>query len=351
MGDAPRSRALHRFAVLTAVATLGLIVAGGLVTSTESGLSVPDWPLSYGRLMPPMVGGVFYEHGHRMVATAVGVLTVVLAVWLARREPRRWVRRLGFLAVATVVAQGILGGLTVIFLLPTAVSVAHACLAQTFLCLVVAIAVVTSPRWEPLGSDPRRGSDPAHSVARVPASRLAALATAAVFVQLVIGAVMRHTKAGLAIPDFPLALGRVVPRIDSFPVAIAFAHRAWALVVAGLVLAAAVAAYRSGLRRTALFLATLVPAQIALGALTVLSRKGVAITTAHVATGALLLGTSLVVSLCGLGPRRSLRERRPRGLKRGLTGAAAFAARTAARNFKTKASTVAIRNRVTHASR
>src|SRR5687767_5859274 len=127
-----RSRALHRYAIVTAVATLLLIVAGGLVTSTESGLSVPDWPLSYGRLMPPMVGGVFYEHGHRMVATAVGLLTVVLAVWLARREPRPWVRRLGWLALAAVVAQGLLGGLTVIYLLPTAISVAHACLAQAF---------------------------------------------------------------------------------------------------------------------------------------------------------------------------------------------------------------------------
>jgi len=289
MPDAPRSRALHRFAVATAVATLALIVAGGLVTSTESGLSVPDWPLSYGRLMPPMVGGVFYEHGHRMVATTVGISTVILAVWLARREPRRWVRRLGYLAVATVVAQGVLGGLTVIFLLPTAVSVAHACLAQTFLCLTVTIAVVTSPRW-----------DPRPAAALAPAARLALLAAAAVFLQLVIGAVMRHTKAGLAIPDFPLSLGRLVPRIDSFPVAIAFAHRAWALVVAGLVFTAAVAAYRVGLRRSALFLGLLVPVQIALGALTVLSRKNVAITTAHVATGALLLGTSIALALSGM---------------------------------------------------
>jgi len=289
MPDAPRSRALHRFAVATAVATLALIVAGGLVTSTESGLSVPDWPLSYGRLMPPMVGGVFYEHGHRMVATTVGILTVILAAWLARREPRRWVRRLGYLAVATVLAQGVLGGLTVIFLLPTAVSVAHACLAQTFLCLTVTIAVVTSPRW-----------DPRPAAARAPASRLALLAAAAVFLQLVIGAVMRHTKAGLAIPDFPLSLGRLVPRLDSFPVAIAFAHRAWAVVVAILVLTAAVAAYRVGLRRSALFLGLLVPVQIALGALTVLSRKNVAITTAHVATGALLLGTSIALALSGM---------------------------------------------------
>src|SRR6478672_5316017 len=102
MGDAPRSRALHRYAVLTAAVTLLLIVAGGLVTSTESGLSVPDWPLSYGRLMPPMVGGVFYEHGHRRVATTVGLLTVRLVIWLSRSEPRAWVRRLGWAALGAV---------------------------------------------------------------------------------------------------------------------------------------------------------------------------------------------------------------------------------------------------------
>ena len=128
------------------------------MTSTESGLSVPDWPLSYGRLHAVRwSAGVFYEHGHRMVATTVGLLTIVLAVWLARREPRRWVRRLGYLALAAVVAQGVLGGLTVIFLLPTAVSVAHACLAQTFFCLDVAIAVVTSPRWRAAPADSRAG--------------------------------------------------------------------------------------------------------------------------------------------------------------------------------------------------
>jgi cytochrome c oxidase assembly protein subunit 15 len=306
----PRSLALHRFAVATAVATLGLIVAGGLVTSTESGLSVPDWPLSYGRLMPPMVGGVRYEHGHRMVATAVGILTVVLAVWLARKEPRRWVRRLGLLAVVAVVAQGVLGGLTVIFLLPTAVSVAHACLAQTFFCLTVAIAVVISPRWEP-GEGKRSAGTGSTDLHPPPYSerlpRLAALTAGAVFLQLAIGAVMRHTKAGLAIPDFPLALGRVVPPLDSFPIAIAFAHRAWALVIAGLVFATVVAALRAGNRRTALFLGALVLAQIALGALTVLSRKNVAITTAHVATGALLLGTSLALSLLSMSRARAAR--------------------------------------------
>ena len=297
-GETPRTPplGLHRFAVATAVATLFLIFAGGLVTSTESGLSVPDWPLSYGRLMPPMVGGVFYEHGHRMVATAVGILTVILAVWLFRREPRAWVRRLGYAALAAVVAQGVLGGLTVLFLLPTAVSVAHACLAQTFFCLIVTVAVVTSPAWR-AAADARRD----------PAFRMGAATVTAIFLQLLAGAVMRHTKAGLAIPDFPLALGRVVPPITSFPIAIHFAHRLGALAVAGCVAGCVIQAFRSGrpgLWKTALLLAGLVVVQIALGALTVLSRKAVAVTTAHVATGALLLAIALTFTLAALAQRK-----------------------------------------------
>jgi len=283
---------LHRYAVATALATLCLIFIGGLVTSTESGLSVPDWPLSYGRLMPPMVGGVFYEHGHRMAASAVGLLTIGLAVFLARREPRRWVRLLGYGALAAVVAQGILGGLTVLLLLPTAVSVAHACLAQTFFCLVVTIAVVTSPRWE--------NAEPA---ARGMAFRAGVVTVAAVFLQLLVGAVMRHTKAGLAIPDFPLSLGRVVPPLSSSAIAIHFAHRVMALVVAGCVAAAVAAAFRSGrrgLKKAASGLGFLVVAQIALGAATVLTKKAVPVATAHVAMGALLLGTALAFTLGSL---------------------------------------------------
>jgi cytochrome c oxidase assembly protein subunit 15 len=288
---------LHRFAVATAIATLFLIFAGGLVTSTEAGLSVPDWPLSYGRLMPPMVGGVFYEHGHRMIATSVGVLTVILAVWLARREPRAWVRRLGYGALAAVVAQGVLGGLTVIFLLPTAVSVAHACLAQTFFCLIVTIAVVTSPAW--------RGGEPAREN---PVARIGAATVAVIFLQLLLGAVMRHTKAGLAIPDFPLALGEVVPPLSSFAVAIHFAHRVGAVAVAvfaGVSSARAFASGRPGLKKTALLLVALVGVQIALGAWTVLSRKAVPVTTAHVAAGAVVLGTALALTLASLKTGRS----------------------------------------------
>ncbi len=283
------SLGVHRFAMLVAAATLFLIVAGGLVTSTESGLSVPDWPLSYGRLMPPMVGGVFYEHGHRLTAAAVGILTIVLAVWLARREPRAWVRRLGYAALGTVLAQGALGGATVLFLLPTAVSVAHACLAQTFFCLIVTIAVVTSPGWR--DAEPTRGS---------PLGRIGAVTVGVIFLQLLLGALMRHMKAGLAIPDFPLALNRLVPPFSSFAVAIHFAHRVGALFIAGCVFGCLVAAFRSGrpgLKKAAAGLGVLAVAQIALGAATVLSRKAVPITTAHVATGALLLGTALAFTL------------------------------------------------------
>src|SRR5713101_4803506 len=119
------NRGLHRFALFTACCTAFLIFVGGLVTSTESGLAVPDWPLSYGKFFPPMVGGIFYEHGHRMIAATVGILTVIQAIWLQRRARKRILRVLGWTAVGAVIAQGLLGGLTVLFLLPPAISIAH----------------------------------------------------------------------------------------------------------------------------------------------------------------------------------------------------------------------------------
>src|SRR3954453_3032388 len=139
--------ALHRFAVLVAVSTLFLVIAGASVTSNQAGLSVPDWPLSYGQVMPEMKGGVFYEHGHRIIASAVGLLTVILVVWLWRAESRLWVRWLGLAALAGVILQGVLGGLTVLYLLPKAVSISHACLAQLFFSTTVALALFTSPGW------------------------------------------------------------------------------------------------------------------------------------------------------------------------------------------------------------
>ncbi|TMA82892.1 MAG: hypothetical protein E6J77_15145, partial [Deltaproteobacteria bacterium] len=198
----PRSGSgLHRLAVATAGATLVLLFLGGLVTSTGSGLAVPDWPLSFGQVFPPMVGGVLFEHGHRLAATAVGCLTVVLALWTVVGDARASVRALGLLALLAVVLQGLLGGITVLYKLPLAVSVTHACLAQTFFCLTVTLALVTSPAW----SAPRPRRSPAALAV------LAGFTTAAVFGQLVLGALMRHMHAGLAIPDFPLAFGRLVP--------------------------------------------------------------------------------------------------------------------------------------------
>src|SRR5438067_11748953 len=141
------SRGIHRLAAATAAATFVLLFVGGLVTSTGSGLAVPDWPLSFGQVFPPMVGGVLFEHGHRLAAATVGCLTIVLALWTVIGEARPAVRALGLLALLAVLLQGVLGGVTVLYKLPLAVSVAHACLAQAFFCLTVSLAVVTGPAW------------------------------------------------------------------------------------------------------------------------------------------------------------------------------------------------------------
>src|SRR3989442_8248138 len=139
---------LHRFAVLTAAATFVLLFVGGLVTSTGSGLAVPDWPLSFGQVFPPMVGGVLFEHGHRLVAALVGLLTVALMVLLTQWESRIWVRWLARGAVLAVLLPGALRGRTGLLRLPLVVSVTHACLAQAFLCLVITLAVCTAPGWQ-----------------------------------------------------------------------------------------------------------------------------------------------------------------------------------------------------------
>ena len=287
----PPSLWRHRFAVLVLLSTLLLIFVGGLVTSKGAGLSVPDWPLSYGMLMPPMVGNVFYEHGHRMVAATVGLLTLCLALWTWRAEPRRGVRWLAWAALLAVVLQGLLGGLTVLFLLPTPVSVAHACLAQTFLCLVVALTYATSREWR---------DAPERSVDTGGVRALSLFATGLVFGQLLVGAVVRHTGSGLAIPDFPLALGRLIPPFDSVGVAIHFLHRLVALgvlVTVGLLVRASRRSGLTALSRPAWALLLLVVVQIALGAATVLTAKGPVVTTFHVVTGAAVLALTWFLAL------------------------------------------------------
>ena len=289
---------LHRYACLLVVATFLLVVAGGMVTSTNSGLSVPDWPTTYGHQMfsfplSGMVGGIFYEHGHRLIASVVGLLTIGLTVWLWIREPRRWVRWLGVAALAAVVLQGVLGGLTVLYLLPDAVSISHAGLAQIFFLLTVTIALVTSGGWRQPAAPP---------VNDQALRRRTALLTAAVYVQILIGATMRHTGGGLAIPDFPLSYGHLVPPFWTTDIAIHFAHRVGALVVTLLAVAAVGHIWRRHrgrpqLRRNAWLLVLLVVTQVSLGALVVLTGKQPVINTLHVATGALVLAASLVVML------------------------------------------------------
>ena len=263
------------------------------MTSTGSGLAVPDWPLSFGQVMPPMAGGVLFEHGHRLVATTIGILTIVLAVWYQGRETRRHVRLMAWAALAAVIVQGLLGGLTVLLRLPPLVSVAHACLAQGFWALVVTLAVVTAPSWT---AAPARPGTP-----RARRIHPAAIAASAVFVQLVLGAAMRHTGAGLAIPDFPLAFGRIVPPFASAAIGVHYAHRVMAAVIALLVAWTAVVAGRDPGRPDvaipARLAAALVIVQILLGGAAVLSRLAVVPTTAHLVNGALLLAALLVAAL------------------------------------------------------
>jgi len=256
---------------------------------------VPDWPLSYGTYFPPLVGGIFYEHGHRMIAGTVGIMTMLLGLWLWRSEPRAWVRRLGGIAVFAVLAQAGLGGLTVIFLLPTAVSVAHAGLAMAFFAITCALALVTSPSWlQPV----ERAALPE----ALPLPRLAALTSAAIYTQILIGATVRHTGSGLACPDFPLCNGEVLPPIDSLGIALHLLHRAGALVVVGMVVwvyrrVTAAHATDAPLVVPATIALTLVGAQFLLGALTVWNALAIEPTTAHVGGGALLLITMVTLTL------------------------------------------------------
>jgi cytochrome c oxidase assembly protein subunit 15 len=293
---------LFLYTLLVAASTAVLIFAGGMVTSTGSGLSVPDWPNTYGWFMwtfplEKMVGGIFYEHTHRLIASTVGFLIVVLALWLWRAEPRRWVRRLGYIALGAVITQGVLGGITVLWYLPDPISIAHASLAEIVFCLTVTIALVESPGWKRAYVRGTHGpvDDPLFR-------RLAAATTAIIYLQILIGATMRHTNAGLAIPDFPFAFGHLIPPHWDAKIAIHFAHRVGALVVTTFILATighAIYHHRAHreLLRPSLLLLTLLPIQITLGALTVLSGKQPVINSFHVVTGASVLITSLVLTL------------------------------------------------------
>lgn len=291
-------RPYHNLVRVTAASTAIIIGAGALVTTTGSGLSVPDWPTSFGTFFPPLelwVNGVEFEHTHRLIAGGVGLLVLASGVTVLRRDERRGVRLLAVLAMGAVLLQALLGGLTVIFKLPPAISASHGTLGQTFFCMMVALAMVTSPAWA--------------TAARQPATRdalwaqvLAVLLTVTVWVQLVIGATMRHLHAGLAIPDFPLSQGGLVPATFTPTIAINFAHRVGALVVfclAATLVSLIVLRLRDcrPLLTTGLRLAALVLLQVTLGAFIVWTHRNVLITSLHVLNGALVLVTSVVVTM------------------------------------------------------
>jgi len=185
---------LHRLALLTASVTLVLIFVGGLVTNTGSALAVPDWPTTFGYSMflypwSRMVGGIFYEHSHRLIGSVVGILTVTLAVWMWIEEPRRWLRWLGAVALVAVIVQGVLGGLRVILLSAgTTIAIIHGCLAQAFFALTVSLALFTSPGWT-------QESEQIPVAEAGPLKRLSLLTTGLIALQIIVGAILTH--AGL----------------------------------------------------------------------------------------------------------------------------------------------------------
>ena len=316
---------LYRFIVLTAAATFLLLGLGGLVTSHEAGMSVPDWPTSYGYNMFALPikfwkGGALFEHTHRLLASAVGLLTTILAVWLWFKDSRQWMRWLGVVAFVLVALQGVLGGLRVTLHMDK-LGIVHGALAQLFFVLICALALFSSRWW--LNSvvavyDRRSGENATVTDRRYKNLRALVLATTIlVFLQLVLGATMRHQHAGLAIPDFPAAYGKIWPdtsaaaiqsynehRMDivaenpitAFQVILQMVHRIVALAIfVGVAVCAQQAWRRLGkkdpLTRLAVFWLALIAGQIALGAWTIWSNKAADVATAHVLAGALSLVT------------------------------------------------------------
>ncbi len=281
-GLARTPRALHQFIVFTTACTFLLLVAGALVTSNDAGLSVPTWPFAPSGILPRMVGGVRFEYSHRMIAGFVGLLTMILAVWAWRREKRRWLRWLAMGAFLLVVVQAVLGGITVLFDLPSAISTAHAATAQIFFCTLVALVLFTGPWWQ---SDLPMLEEKAR-----PTLRSVATATVVViFLQLVLGAAYRHNAFG------------VLPHV--FGAGVVTAMVAWSATIV-------LCRHReiAPLRQAAKLLLTLLIVQVCLGVTAywaVLYQNQLAqpallpvvITVAHVVNGALTLAAALWLSL------------------------------------------------------
>lgn len=300
------NRPLHFFAVFTTLWTFILICSGGLVTSKGAGMSVPDWPTTYGYNMflfpiSRWVGGIFYEHTHRLIASGIGIWTLLLSAWILAVEKRRWVRILGILAFLSVVFQGVLGGLRVT-LNANFIGIFHGMLAQSFLSLLGILAIVTSP-WFLSGKyknfyAPRRLKWVAMTV------------TLIIFIQLIVATSMRHAHAGLSITDFPTAYGKWWPPMDAPSVArinqdritqgqvattaiqigLQMLHRLLAIVIfIGVGLFAYLIRKFTYLRSLGITWVFLICIQITLGAWTIWSNKAADIATTHMAIGALSL--------------------------------------------------------------
>src|SRR6266481_4910220 len=324
VGDRPYSGWLNRFAWLTCVATLLLICSGGMVTSKGVGLAVPDWPTPFGYNMflfpvSKWIGGVLFEHTHRLIASTVGFLTIILAIWLWRTEDRHAVRTLGLLAVGGVILQGILGGLRVT-LLKDQIGIFHACLAQAFLGLIVLIAIVTTDFWRTLNRNSTVLNGQVHQRFRR-VKQFAIATTIVIYVQLALGASMRHQHKDLAILDFPTANGAWIPDtsaaalakintwrdaralsdVSEFQIWLQMVHRFLALIVAIAIVAFCARVWREmrdfiAFKRLSLLWVVLIFGQIALGASVIWSNKAADIATAHVALGAVMLSFGVSIS-------------------------------------------------------
>jgi cytochrome c oxidase assembly protein subunit 15 len=310
---------LNRFAWFLCVTALLLICSGGMVTSKNVGLAVPDWPTTFGYNMflfpvSKWVGGILFEHTHRLIASTVGFLTIILAIWLWRSESRKWVRNLGVIALAGVILQGILGGLRVT-MLKNEIGIFHACVAQAFLALLVVIALVTTSFWRSLKEidiSPKKF---------VPSRRLAIAITLAIYVQLALGATMRHQHRDLSILDFPTANGAWIPDtsatalakinawrdarglsdVDAFQIWLQMIHRFVALLIAIGVIAFCSRVWKDArqvpaLKRFSMWWVAFLLVQLTLGAWTIWSNKAADIATAHVAGGAIMLSFGVSIS-------------------------------------------------------
>jgi len=331
-----RYRWLHRFAWFSVVATLLLICSGGMVTSKGVGLAVPDWPTTFGYNMflfpvSKWVGGILFEHTHRLIASTVGFLTIILASWIWRVDRRRWLRNLGFAALGAVIFQGVLGGLRVT-LLKDEIGIFHACLAQAFFAMLVIITLATSRLWFRVVEH-----NPASQAVRT-LGGVVLCTTIAIYFQLGLGATMRHQHRDLSILDFPFAYGAVIPdtsapRIEEinawrdarglsdvtpFQIWLQLAHRLVAViisvgVVTCLFLARKTGEYAGRLSRLTDLWFLFLACQVTLGAWVIWSNKAADVATAHVAVGATMFAIGVTLSaLClriGRDPRPAVGNR------------------------------------------